>query len=350
MLCEKTEEKIQIKGKIKHNRQLLQSGDLSIDSDLDRMFLHVDLLTKEIFQQILHDNLPQLIMDFHAPLPNHEKEVVELYKQDLLRQVETGIADCLKSNLSIQLTNYIRNSQYSMQQQHNCQLHPLQQLDPYIDFPEKLNIQETAFIREPVRFEFSLSPKNIQERFRGKQILPFLNPINESWSSRLKIIITAAAVVNESQLAVAGLVLKCFGSSKAAVRILTSIGLLYCGLYLFERTVWALKGKEKQIKMAALSFATSKLNLMQSCITSSMKSQVQYQMKSFLDNVKLSVEKDQTELVRAIENIEDEVNGLQFTVKSCANLSNSLQGVLFDLDAFERTLWKRMEPKQLQTA
>ena len=41
--------------------------------------------------------------------------------------------------------------------------------------------------------------------------------------------------------------------------------------------------------------------------------------------------------------VDDESEGLQFVIKSCANLSNSLQAVLFDMDAFERTLWNRME-------
>ena len=77
-----------------------------------------------------------------------------------------------------------------------------------------------------------------------------------------------------SQLAIAGLVLKCFGSSKSAVRIGTSIAMIYCGLYLFERTVWAFNGKEKQIKMAALAFATERFNLLQSCVSSSMLTQV----------------------------------------------------------------------------
>ena len=68
------------------------------------------------------------------------------------------------------------------------------------------------------------------------------------------------------------------------------MAIIYCGLYLFERTVWALNGKEKQIKMAALAFTTEKFNLFQSCVTSSMLTQVQYQMKSFLDSVQETLE------------------------------------------------------------
>ena len=146
-----------------------------------------------------------------------------------------------------------------------------------------------------------------------------------------------------SQLAIAGLVLKCFGSSKSAVRIGTSIAMIYCGLYLFERTVWAFNGKEKQIKMAALAFATERFNLLQSCVSSSMLTQVQFQMKTFLDSVQETMEVNQLELQENIEKIDDESEGLQFVIKSCANLSNSLQAVLFDMDAFERTLWNRME-------
>merc|ERR1712079_154062 len=131
--------------------------------------------------------------------------------------------------------------------------------------------------------------------------------------------------------------------AKSAVRIGTSMAIIYCGLYLFERTVWALNGKEKQIKMAALAFTTEKFNLFQSCVTSSMLTQVQYQMKSFLDSVQETLEANHSEMQETIEKIDDESEGLQFVIKSCANLSNSLQAVLFDLDAFERTLWNRME-------
>ena len=71
--------------------------------------------------------------------------------------------------------------------------------------------------------------------------------------------------------------------------------------------------------------------------------QVQFQMKTFLDSVQETMEANQLELQENIEKIDDESEGLQFVIKSCANLSNSLQAVLFDLDAFERTLWNRME-------
>ena len=71
--------------------------------------------------------------------------------------------------------------------------------------------------------------------------------------------------------------------------------------------------------------------------------QVQFQMKTFLDSVQETMEANQLELQENIEKIDDESEGLQFVIKSCANLSNSLQAVLFDMDAFERTLWNRME-------
>ena len=86
-----------------------------------------------------------------------------------------------------------------------------------------------------------------------------------------------------------------------------------------------------------------KLNTLRSCITSSMKTQVEYQMKSFMDSLQANLKAQHLELQEAMETIDDESDGIQFVIKSCANLSNSLQGVLFDFDAFERTLWTRME-------
>ena len=109
--------------------------------------------------------------------------------------MEKGFATSLKSSLSTQLLNYIQNSQYCIKTHYNCQKKPE---DLYLDFPAKFDLKESIFINDPVRFNFSLSPKNIQERLKGqKKLLPFLNPNNETWSSRLKILLTAAAVINE---------------------------------------------------------------------------------------------------------------------------------------------------------
>ena len=334
LFYDKTEEKIQAKDKMRQQKGLLETS--KTNEDVDKMLDHVDTLTLDAYQQILDENLPQIVMDFQANLEQEQD-----FKENLISQVESEFAEVLKSNLSTQLVNYMQNSQYCIKQHFKCQncLH----LDPYLDFPTKFNLKEELFITKPVQFNFSLSPKNIQERFKGRKMFPFLNPISESWSSRLKILITAAAVINESQLAIAGLVLKCFGSSKAAIRIGTSVALIYCGLYLFERTVWALSGKEKQIKLATLAFATEKLTLLQSCVISSMKTQVRYQMKSFLDSLQANIESSRVELQEIVERIDEESDGIQFVIKSCANLSNSLQGVLFDFDGFERTLWNKME-------
>ncbi len=340
---------MQSREKIKQQKSLIENTKFL--DDVDKMLEHVDLLTIETYQQVLEENLPQIVMNYQSQNEEEnsedKKDMVRKYKTNLLTNVELEVASCLKSNLSMQLTNYIQNSQYCIQRHFHCQSTNL--FDPFIDFPAKFDLKDECFINEPVKFNFSLSPRNIQERFKGRKILPFLNPVTESWSSRLKIIITAAAVINESQLAIAGLVLKCFGSSKAAIRIATSIGLVYCGLYLFERTIWALNGKEKQIKMAVLAFANDKLSLLMSCVTSSMKSQVQYQMKTFLDSVLDSIEANHVELQANIERINDESEGIQFVIKSCANLSNSLQGVLFELDAFERTLWNKLEKKHVKS-
>ena len=109
--------------------------------------------------------------------------------------MEKGFASSLKSNLSTQLLNYIQNSQYCIKNYYNCQKNTE---EIFLEFPKKFDLQESVFINEAVKFNFSLSPKNLRERFKGqKKLLPFLNPTNETWSSRLKILITAAAVINE---------------------------------------------------------------------------------------------------------------------------------------------------------
>ena len=109
--------------------------------------------------------------------------------------MEKGFASSLKLNLSTQLLNYIQNSQYCIKTHYNCQKNTE---ELYLDFPTRFDLDESVFINEPVRFNFSLSPKNLRERFSGqKNLLPFLNPNNETWSARVKILLTAAAVVNE---------------------------------------------------------------------------------------------------------------------------------------------------------
>ena len=53
--------------------------------EMDKILDHVNLLTIDYYQQVLQENLPQIVMDFQAPLPNHDAEIVQMYKKDLLR-------------------------------------------------------------------------------------------------------------------------------------------------------------------------------------------------------------------------------------------------------------------------
>ena len=53
--------------------------------EIDKILDHVNLLTIDYYQQVLQENLPQIVMDFQAPLPNYDAEIVQKYKKDLLR-------------------------------------------------------------------------------------------------------------------------------------------------------------------------------------------------------------------------------------------------------------------------
>ena len=63
--------------------------------EIDKILYHVNLLTVDFYQQVLQENLPQIVMDFQAPLPNYDVEVVQMYKKELLRLVSHPCLDLL---------------------------------------------------------------------------------------------------------------------------------------------------------------------------------------------------------------------------------------------------------------
>ena len=83
---EKNEERIQVKSKIKQQKVLIEENS-SPAEEIDKILHHVNLLTVDFYQQVLQENLPQIVMDFQAPLPNYDLEVVQMYKKELLRLV-----------------------------------------------------------------------------------------------------------------------------------------------------------------------------------------------------------------------------------------------------------------------
>ena len=331
---EKNEERIGIREKMRNMKDNLSQTENSTTNE--NVLNQCEKLTIETYDLVLDENLPQIVMDFQGTDDPDNRFL--LYKEHLLAEVEIGFGYCFKSRLHLELVNLILNSQFCVRQ--DLQL-PFKN-DVYIDFPTKFDLLDDAFISEPVQFSFSCSPKNLLKRFQTRRqirkTLPFLNLYQESWTSKLKIILTAAAVINESQLAMAGLALKCFGSSKTALRVLTAAVLTYCGLYIVERSLWTLNGKEKQIKMAALNFCLDRLSSTLPIVTSSLKTQVEFQLKTFEDKLKYALAGMHDNYQESIEKLNEETENLQFVIKSCANLSNSVQGILFDFDGYERTL------------
>ena len=77
---EKNEERIQVKSKIKQQKVLIDENSSPAEE--------IDKISCEFaYQQVLQENLPQIVMDFQAPLPNYDLEVVQMYKKELLRLV-----------------------------------------------------------------------------------------------------------------------------------------------------------------------------------------------------------------------------------------------------------------------
>ena len=86
LFYDKNEERIQVKDKIKQQKILMEENSRPA-KEIDKILDHVNLRTVDYYQQVLQENLPQIVMEFQAPLPNHDMEVVQMYKKELLRLV-----------------------------------------------------------------------------------------------------------------------------------------------------------------------------------------------------------------------------------------------------------------------
>lgn len=326
--------------------------------DLQRLSTEVENLVHEAFQAEVEDNFAQMVYDFEAPFSSEDTEVIKMYKTQLVHHVEASFALGLKMRLSLQLSCLLQDSQAMMLQKLDNMLPPqivvdiqMPRIETIIEFAEAIPIFGisglTHFQNQPVNFQFSLGPGKLinhclgyYQKLRGNEInesLVYLKH-DESWTSWAKVLMTSAAIIAEGQLACAGLAMKYFGSSKAAFRVLISMGFLYLGLYGYERTSWTWSGKQRQIKNYLLSIAADNLPLAAEQVVLDGKTQVRHQTNTFLGIACGSLESIHIDMKNRLEILQDELESTKEVVDTCANLSNTIQGILFDFDSVERII------------
>lgn len=199
-----------------------------------------------------------------------------------------------------------------------------------IQIPESIELDGQAFIEDPVSFNFSLDPQKLYQKWLKNQPLSQKDPNWPLWTQIL--------MVTESQLAIAGFVFRYFNKSKVLMKILLSLGLCYGSLFVIERFSWSYSGKERQIKTQALELSTCQINAREKFVRSSMTNQIKNNLNGYLSVLISTVEFFVSEINDNLEKLEQEVCDLQHVISTCANLSSSLQGVLFDFDTSERIL------------
>ena len=145
-------------------------------------------------------------------------------------------------------------------------------------------------------------------------------------------------MVTEGQLAIAGFVFKYFNKSRTFMRVLLSICICYGTVYVIERLSWTMSGKERQIKSHALSSISEQMNSNEVSIKESLKNQVKNNLNGYLSILCGSAEIFLCELNETLESYVQDISDLQSIIATCAKLSGSLQGILFEFDTAERAL------------
>ncbi len=359
----------------------------------------VDELVRNGFYEEM-DNLNSIVYDFHAPFAN-DPLVIKVYKQSLIKHLQAGFAQSLKLRLAQQVFFMVEEAKVSMRKRMNqvgsqegifvedtfvsaLNNSILDDLEGMVDYNK---IFED--FQEDVSFHFSLAPGKLvshsrrlyrtihkfwadesatnhrnhpgyanpqdndsnavneakhnssdEERHQDLNCLlrTYANQDTNPWSWAKIFLASIVTTETSSQLACAGLAMRYLGNSRSSMRLVFSIGLVYSALYAVERFTWTQNAQERQLKRQAVAFAARRLPIMEPYLVSRITSQVQNSLTSMVAQSLASMEKSLVDLKETREKLGDEIEGLEATLKSCANLSNSIQGVLFDFDNAEQTL------------
>nr|CAG4646047.1 EOG090X01A3 [Macrothrix elegans] len=308
--------------------------------------------------------LSVLVDEFHAPF-HSEQLVLQVYKKELHNHVEACLGSNLRARLSTALALNMEQAQKDMAERVTSMLPPEKKQQGLSLVPRRepfevlyrLNCDNLcADFTEDIEFRFSFGITALIQRFTGKgKVAPWVinnytesipRPLgmqpslsgqlvpqsNEDWSILSRIAIASVT----SQGTMGGLLVGGFLMKTVGWRLIFATGIIYGGLYLYERLTWTNKAKERAFKRQYVDHATRKLRLIVDLTSANCSHQVQQELSSTFARLCHLVDGNMRDMQADIKELETELRALDevaMEVKKLRNEANFLDG---KLDAFDK--------------
>ncbi|ODM94964.1 Transmembrane GTPase Marf [Orchesella cincta] len=293
-----------------------------------------------------------LVDEFHAPF-HPDPLVLNVYKKELHSYVETGLGSNLRARLSTALAMNMENSQKEMTERMSALVAPdkqnfnatlLPRREPF-EVLYRLNCDNLCGdFREDIAFKFSFGINALMKRYFGggyftsrskmlqeqpsrglapipihswgqPELGPFYTSGNDDWS-----IVSRIAVASITSQGTMGGLLASYTSMNqlAAGEYIVVTGILYGGLYMYERLTWTNKAKEREFKRQYVDHATKKLRLIVDLTSANCSHQVQH-----------------SEMEQEMKQLESEIQKLEELTASSKLLKNKANYLISELDMFD---------------
>lgn len=311
-----------------------------------------------------------LVDEFNASF-HADDLVLNVYKKELHSHVEAGLGSNLRARLSTALALNMESSQKEMTErmssllpQDKKVLQLLPRREPF-EVLYRLNCDNLCSdFREDLRFKFSFGIAALFNRFlgvkqgkglsmfgmgcgervepipRGLPHSPMTPPLMSDDSPDWSLISRVAVASVTSQgtmgvLLVAGMLLKTVGW-----RVIAVTGVIYGGLYMYERLTWTNKAKEREFKRQYVEHATKKLRLIVDLTSANCSHQVQQELSSTFARLCHLVDSSTCDMESDMKMLEQEIHKLNEIADGAKVLKNKANYLVNELDLFDAAFLK----------
>jgi len=314
--------------------------------------------------------LSVLVDEFQAPF-HSDPLVLGVYKKELHSHVEACLGSNLRARLSSALALNMESSQTEMAQrvismlpadrsQAGTAIIQAQRRQPF-EVLYRLNCDNLcADFVEDINFRFSFGVAGLMQRMVNKtntdhwtvktlsqavrlqvprpmynnpDTMPLQLPQpGEDWSMVSRLAIASLT----SQGTVGGLLLAGFMMKTVGWRLIFASGVLYGGLYLYERLTWNNKAKERSFKQQYVDHATRKLRLIVDLTSANCSHQVQQELSSTFARLCHLVDENLTDMQADIAQMEAELRSLDQVASAAKVLRNKANYLAGELDRFDK--------------
>lgn len=266
-----------------------------LKDEVQNMLEEIEGMVRIGFEDELQ-NISTFISEFHAVFHGDEQVVLDVYRAQLIRHLETALA----IDLSHCLTQNICDRVFEVQSQILGQVKDIlpEVKRDFLDHqPRRMPIELNFFIqerhlfedfREDVAFKFSLSPSNVYKYY--SKVRCFLTSLIHgqevsvetefSWKRLLHWAFHASLATSEASIV--ALIVLCCLYRNARLKILIGTGLFLGTCYSVEKLMWTSKAKERLIKRQFEQFAIQKLSPLLEDIAITCRDQVRKELTNTL--------------------------------------------------------------------